>query len=134
VRTWPSTIFWRAVEKPDIGKPAKEEADGAAGEAKTAPSLVQGSPKRNIGPEHSHRQDARTGPTEWASTPAAIRYGGAGTLAGCLRQANGAQGAATPANSAGEPKAVRAAHFGLCKRDRLCYTLPACEPMFAIPR
>jgi hypothetical protein len=29
-RTWPSTIFWRALEKPDIGRPQRE-AEVAAG-------------------------------------------------------------------------------------------------------
>src|ERR1700722_7114621 len=47
-RTWPSTIFWRAVEKSDIGDPGWQAVMAAENEEKSAPSLIQGLSKRNM--------------------------------------------------------------------------------------
>src|ERR1700761_1418474 len=48
VRTWPSTIFWRAVAKSDIVEPNETKRTGRGKGEKSAPSLVQGFAKRNM--------------------------------------------------------------------------------------
>src|SRR5882724_11279044 len=58
VRTWPSTIFWRAVEKPDIGGPVKDEADVPRGN-ETSPSLIQALAKRNMAARAGHSRLSR---------------------------------------------------------------------------
>jgi hypothetical protein len=73
VRTWPSTIFWRAVEKPDIGGPCGSEGGRAA-----EPRHLWYKPQENA---TRHRAPTRTG--RWPCTfpldgaPAGPRRAGA---------------------------------------------------------
>src|SRR5437763_7351653 len=70
VRTWPSTIFWRAVEKPDICGPWN--ADDAADEL--AASLEHARRKRNM-------------PSALRTAAAYSSHQGSGRLFDCDREA-----------------------------------------------